>query len=164
MNDELEKRMHSLMKTHKKLKHAIKTHQSEHTLRYGEFGVMASVIESAQLSGEPPVDTGVPMKKLSDDHDCTPAMITKIITSLEERGLVRRELSTDDRRGVKVCVTPKGYDVWQKDHMLYHKTLEAIGEKMGMEDLLKLFELTENFIRCNREIVEQRDTTESNNG
>ena len=106
------------------------------------------------------------MKVLSGDRNCTPAMITKLITGLEDQGYVRRELSTDDRRGVKVCVTQKGYDVWQSDHILYHQTIEAIGEKMGMDKLVLLFELAEEFVKMNKEVIEQLDKEEkeSNNG
>ena len=166
MNELLEEKMQRMLYAHKELKIALRSHQSEHALRFGEFGAMASILEAAKASGKPLVDTGIPMKLLSGDRNCTPAMITKIITGLEEQGYVRRELSTDDRRGAKVCVTQKGYDVWQSDHMLYHQTLEAIGEKMGMDKLMLLFDLAEEFLKKNREVIDQKkkQEKESNNG
>lgn len=165
MDLEVEKRLHKLMTTHKELKTALKTYKGEdHVLRYGEFGVMMSVLENAVHRGKPPVNTGIPMKVLSDERNCTPAMITKLITGLEERGLVKRELSTDDRRGVKVCVTQKGYDVWQHEHERYHRILEEIGERMGMDELYKLLDLAELFVRCSKELIEQKEIKESNNG
>lgn len=150
--------------THKELKYALKSYQGEHILRYGEFAVMMSVLENAVHSGKPPVDTGVPMKMLSDERNCTPAMITKLITGLEERGFVRRELSTDDRRGVKVCVTQKGYDIWQTEHERYHRILDGIGERMGMDNLYKLLELAELFARCGKEMIEQQESKERKDG
>lgn len=166
MNELLEEKMYKIMRAHKELKTALRSHQSRHKLRFGEFGVMVTILEAAQASGKPLVDTGIPMKVLSGDRNCTPAMITKLITGLEDQGYVRRELSTDDRRGVKVCVTQKGYDVWQSDHILYHQTIEAIGEKMGMDKLVLLFELAEEFVKMNKEVIEQLDKEEkeSNNG
>lgn len=156
--------MHKLMMTHRELKTALKSYKGEHVLRYGEFGVMMSVLEYAVHSGKPLVNTGVPMKMLSDERNCTPAMITKLITGLEERGLVKRELSTDDRRGVKVCVTQKGYEVWQQEHLRYHSFLDDVGEKMGMDNMYKLLELTEQFVQCCKEKIEQKEIKEKNDG
>lgn len=166
MNDELESRIQKLMYANKDLKAAMRGYQDTHKLRYGEFGVMASILDAAKSMGKPAVNTGIPMKMLSDERNCTPAMITKLITGLEEQGYVRRELSTDDRRGVKVCVTKKGYDVWESDHLQYHQTLEEIGSKMGMDRLMLLLELAEEFWKYNREVILQRekDSKESING
>lgn len=166
MNKTLEENMQKMLNAHKELKLALRSHQSRHQLRFGEFGAMACILEVAQSSGKPFVDTGVPMKMLADELNRTPAMVTKLITGLEEQGYVRRELSTDDRRGVKVCVTQKGYDVWQSDHALYHETIEAIGEKMGMDRLMLLFELAEEFVRFNKEVICESDKKdkENNNG
>lgn len=164
MNEVLESRMHGLIIAHKELKVTLRAHQSEHVLRFGEFGVMASIIGTAKMNGEPPVGTGVPMKMLPADRNCTPAMITKLITGLEERGFVKRELSTDDRRGVKVCVTQKGYEVWQADHEQNCRMLEMIGEKMGMDNLMTLFDLAEEFTRCSKQIIEEKEKKESNDG
>lgn len=157
MNEELEDRLSRLITAHKELKLTMRAHQSKHALRFGEFGVMASIIGTAKMNGESPVNSGVPMKMLPADRNCTPAMITKLITGLEERGFVRRELSKDDRRGVKVCVTQEGYEIWKKDHERNCIMLEKIGEKMGMNELMRLFELTEDFIRCSTEILEQNE-------
>ncbi len=162
MDREVEKRLHRLLIAHKEIKPALKSYKGDHVLRYGEFAVMMSVLENAVHSGKPLVNTGVPMKILSDEQNCTPAMITKLITGLEEQGYVRRELSEDDRRGVKVCVTQKGYEVWQREHELYHSLLDEIGEQMGMENLYKLLELAELFVRSSKDIIEQKK--ESNNG
>jgi DNA-binding MarR family transcriptional regulator len=164
LNQEVENRLHKLMITHRELKTALKSYKGEHVLRYGEFGVMMSMLEYAAHSGKPLVNTGVPMKILSDERNCTPAMITKLITGLEEQGYVRRELSTDDRRGVKVCVTQKGYEIWQQEHLRYHRWLDEVGEKMGMDNMYKLLELAEQFVRCCKDMVEQKDKKEKDNG
>lgn len=166
MDEEMEKRVQKLLYAHKDLKAALKGYQGSYKLKFGEFGVMASILEAAKSHGKPFVDTGLPMKTLSEERNCTPAMITKLITGLEERGYVKRELSTDDRRGVKVCVTQKGYDVWQSDHMLYHRTLEQIGERMGKEKVMMLFELAEEFWRQSKEVIVGKDieSKEKNNG
>ena len=166
MNEKLEENMQKMLYAHKELKMALRSHQSRHQLRFGEFSAMACIFEVAQSCGKPFVDTGVPMKTLADELNRTPAMVTKLITGLEERGFVRRELSKDDRRGVKVCVTQEGYDVWQSDHTLYHQTIEAIGERMGMDRLMLLFELAEEFVRLNKEVICEADNKEkeSNNG
>ena len=60
MDDELESRIHKLMYAHNDLKAAMRGYQDTHKLRYGEFGVMASILDAAKSMGKPAVNTGIP--------------------------------------------------------------------------------------------------------
>ncbi len=48
------------------------------------------------------------VKELAERLDITSGGVTRIITSLEERGYIRRTISSEDRRGIKVALTDKG--------------------------------------------------------
>jgi flagellin-specific chaperone FliS len=50
--------------------------------------------------------------------------------------------------------------------MLYHRTLEQIGESMGKEKVMMLFELAEEFWRQSKEVIVGKDieSKEKNNG
>lgn len=48
------------------------------------------------------------MKDLGERLSITPGGVTRIVTSLEEKELVRREIDPDDRRGINVKLTERG--------------------------------------------------------
>ena len=48
------------------------------------------------------------MKDLGERLSITPGGVTRIVTSLEEKELVRREIDPEDRRGINVKLTEKG--------------------------------------------------------
>lgn len=48
------------------------------------------------------------MKGLGERLDITPGGVTRIITGLEEKGIVERRIDSEDRRGINVILTPEG--------------------------------------------------------
>jgi DNA-binding MarR family transcriptional regulator len=53
----------------------------------------------------------LPMGKMSDRLMVHPAAVTNAIARLEQRGLVQRQMSPDDRRVVLATITPAGREV-----------------------------------------------------
>jgi DNA-binding MarR family transcriptional regulator len=50
----------------------------------------------------------LPMGKVGERLMVHPAAVTNAVSRLEQRGLVRRQMSPDDRRVVLACITPDG--------------------------------------------------------
>ncbi len=48
------------------------------------------------------------MKELGERLDITPGGVTRIITGLEEKGIVERRIDAEDRRGINVTLTRQG--------------------------------------------------------
>ncbi len=48
------------------------------------------------------------VKDLAAALDITPGGVTRIITSLEKRGIIKRRISPEDRRNIDVSLTAKG--------------------------------------------------------
>ena len=48
------------------------------------------------------------VKDLARALDITPGGVTRIITSLEKKGIVKRQISKEDRRNINVSLTKKG--------------------------------------------------------
>ncbi len=48
------------------------------------------------------------VKELAERLEITPGGVTRIVTSLEEKGIVERKISPEDRRGINVTLTPRG--------------------------------------------------------
>ena len=93
-----------------------------------------------------PVGIGVSMKSLACEINVSPAMVTKTITSLEKKGYVSRITDLDDRRGVKVCFTEKGYEMWEQEHIRMRALMERVFTRLGREKTEQFFSLSEEFL------------------
>ncbi|UCD20057.1 MAG: winged helix-turn-helix transcriptional regulator [candidate division WOR-3 bacterium] len=56
------------------------------------------------------------MKELAARLDITPAGVTRIVSSLDERGIVERRIDRKDRREINVVLTRKGKRIVQDIH------------------------------------------------
>jgi len=93
----------------------------------------------------------VSIKELSKSMELTPGRITHILTSLEKKKLITREINKDDRRGINVCLTNKAIPFvinLKKDYAKFHeKLLRNIPEekreviKTALQELLRAFEI-----------------------
>jgi DNA-binding MarR family transcriptional regulator len=54
---------------------------------------------------------GLPMSAIAEDAGCDPSNVTSWVDKLEDRGLLRREPSLQDRRVKRVVITEKGKQV-----------------------------------------------------
>lgn len=59
-------------------------------------------------------DTTLGVKELSARLDISPGGVTRIITSLEEKGIIKRRISPEDRRNIDVILTKKGIKMVEK--------------------------------------------------
>jgi DNA-binding MarR family transcriptional regulator len=83
--------------------------------------------------------------------ELTPGRITHIITSLEKKKLITREINKDDRRGINVCLTNKAIPFvknLKESYTKFHeKLLKNIPEekrdiiKTALQELLRAFEI-----------------------
>ncbi len=51
------------------------------------------------------------VKDLALELDITPGGVTRIITSLEKKGIIKRKISAEDRRNINVSLTRKGQNM-----------------------------------------------------
>ncbi len=86
------------------------------------------------------------MKELGEKLDITPGGVTRIVTSLEEKGIVKRRIGKEDRREIRVILTAKGKRLVSKirssSHDLHSEIIGRIdpGQRervlTGMEQLV----------------------------
>jgi DNA-binding MarR family transcriptional regulator len=73
------------------------------------------------------------MKELAARLDITPAGVTRIVGSLDRRGIVHRRIDRNDRREIKVVLTRKGKrivrDIHQASLDLHSEIISHIGPK-----------------------------------
>lgn len=87
------------------------------------------------------------VKELANVMGITSGRVTQIITSLENKNYITREIDKNDRRNIKICITenaiPYIKNVTEKHVALHQKVLEHIPEEtresvlLAMEELLK---------------------------
>jgi DNA-binding MarR family transcriptional regulator len=53
-------------------------------------------------------EDGLSASRLACDVCRHPSSMTALLDRMEEKGLLRREVDTDDRRGIRVCLTEQG--------------------------------------------------------
>ena len=79
-------------------------------------------------------------KDLAFDMDLTPSRVTKLLNSLEEKTYVVREISTSDRRIIKINLTHKGEcfakDIQEKYIRFHENILCTIEDEKQLENML----------------------------
>lgn len=64
------------------------------------------------------------MQQLARATALSPSATTRLVTRLEDRGLLARVLCADDRRGIYTELTPSGRALYEQAHPLHDETLE----------------------------------------
>jgi DNA-binding MarR family transcriptional regulator len=105
-------------------------------LKHSEMGLLFNIKGSCSDESD-----GMKVSELSSRMHVTSPSITQIVTSLEEQGLVMRKMDKDDRRSVKVTLTPKGIEVTDKAELQLTSMLNGLVEHLGPEKSLELTEI-----------------------
>jgi DNA-binding MarR family transcriptional regulator len=66
---------------------------------------------------------GLPMNELAARILSSKSGLTRVVDRMEEAGLVRRERPPDDRRVVRVLITPKGIETLQAAREVHHLSI-----------------------------------------
>jgi len=64
------------------------------------------------------------MQQLSRATALSASATTRLVTRLEDRGLLTRVLCADDRRGIYTELTPAGRELYEQAHPIHDETLE----------------------------------------
>lgn len=67
---------------------------------------------------------GLSMTELANRILASKSGLTRVIDRMEAAGLVRRERPPEDRRVVKVLVTPKGHETLQDARAVHHRGIQ----------------------------------------
>jgi DNA-binding MarR family transcriptional regulator len=84
---------------------------------------------------------GITMGELCDHLYLTSATVTGLVDRLEERNLVLRERDTDDRRVIRLRITPLGRDVLEKSVEARRAVLVTYVEGLTMDEKADLIDL-----------------------
>jgi DNA-binding MarR family transcriptional regulator len=121
-------------KLNKHIERRMKDTLAEHGMNYGEWGILASL----RLSG-PPYRSSP--GELSEKEGLSSGAMTNRLDQLEKAGLVRRLPDPDDRRALKVELTEKGHDVWEKAVDAQAAKEAALADALDERELAQLNKL-----------------------
>lgn len=114
--------------------------QAEHDLSVREYSVLN--VLSDQHDGE---GGHLRMHQVADAVVLSQSATTRLVTRLEERGLLSRYLCPDDRRGIYTNVTDKGHELLEQARPTHDAALsEALGEAAQREELAPLVSAVES--------------------
>ena len=80
---------------------------TEHNISHGRFSVLMLLAQGCPAGESGEASLGRTPAELADSARVTRATMTGLIDTLERDGFVRREADTQDRRMMRICLTPK---------------------------------------------------------
>lgn len=91
--------------------------------------------------------------------------VSRTMNSLEEKGLVKRSINTEDRRSIYVEMTPRGDEILMETDEILNHIFGKVYEKMGEEKLENLIsELEQFYILTKEELVIWKSDSNMNHG
>ncbi|MCD6552142.1 MarR family transcriptional regulator [Thermotoga sp.] len=88
------------------------------------------------------------MKEIADFLSTTRSNVTNVVDSLEERGLVLREMDPDDRRTFRVILTERGRRTFKEILYNFDRLVRSVLEKFSEEDLRVVSEGFERMVEA----------------
>ena len=92
--------------------------QRRHGLTVTEFEALQRLAEKAQ--------DGCRLQQLVDDVHMSQSALSRLVSRLEERGLVVRKTCSDDRRGIFACLTDEGAELLREAQPTQHEVLSRV--------------------------------------
>ncbi|MCX6153162.1 MAG: MarR family transcriptional regulator [Candidatus Kapabacteria bacterium] len=94
------------------------------------------------------------VKELASQMRLSPGRVTQILTTLEEKNFITREIDKKDRRNIKVCTTPNADDyiknVIDEHNELHENVLIHIDENSRENVLLAMEELLSSLLNWSK--------------
>ena len=100
-----------------------------------------------KLSGDLEQDKVEPlrMSEISGEVEISKPALSQIVNKLENKGLVERIFSKEDRRATYLAFTPKGLEIYRREHNEMVTAINNIVAQMGTEDTKEFIALLNRF-------------------
>lgn len=89
--------------------------------------------------------------ELSEITGVSTARIAALLGTLERKGLVVRESDPEDRRRVRVCLTPEGVAQITAQQKLVHDNITALLTRLGTEDAGHFVRIMDRIVQLHQE-------------
>lgn len=92
-------------------------------------------------------EKGLPVTELARLLICTRSNATRLVQRLEQQGLVKLTRGTEDRRVVRVALTPEGRTSFVKAQELHRAAVQRRFGALTPDQLQTLADLTQSFVQ-----------------
>ena len=89
------------------------------------------------------VQKQVSVSELRSELHIPAATLSQELAVMEEKGLIHRDISPDDRRVVNVNLTDKGLELCKEHHRELNRIFNEIKEKLGADKINELIDTLE---------------------
>ena len=118
--------------------HGIARMYNQQALKYD--GTMSIGYALLNISSE----EGTPAMKIGPLMGLEPRSLTRLLKSMEEKGLIFRQVDKNDKRSVKVLLTREGKKMKEKSRETVVRFNEAIREEVPVQKLNIFFEVVQS--------------------
>jgi MarR family transcriptional regulator, organic hydroperoxide resistance regulator len=130
--------------------HAIARMYNQQALKYdGTMSIGYALLNISSEEGTPAMKIGPPM-------GLEPRSLTRLLKSMEEKGLIYREVDKNDKRSVKVLLTKEGRKMKEKSRETVLRFNEAVRDEISTQKLNIFFEVVTSI----NEVVEKNEIYE----
>jgi len=131
------------MRTLFRLKKLQRIFPQERTINPGEFMLLKGL--AGDSCDTPRVDF---VPALQDELHISKAAISQKISALEDKGYVERSINKDDRRRIKLTLTPAGKQVIEQMQLQGDRFLQQIFDRFGRDKTRQLIDLLNELVDC----------------
>ena len=89
-------------------------------------------------------EEGIPAMKIGPLMGLEPRSLTRLLKSMEEKGLVFRQVDKNDKRSVRVMLTKEGRKMKEKSRETVLRFNEAVRDQVSESKLNVFFEVVQN--------------------
>jgi DNA-binding MarR family transcriptional regulator len=118
--------------------HAIARMYNQQALKFD--GTMSIGYALLNISSE----EGTPAMKIGPLMGLEPRSLTRLLKSMEEKGLIYRQVDKNDKRSVRVLLTKEGRKMKEKSRETVLKFNEAVREEISEQKLNVFFEVIQD--------------------
>ena len=104
-----------------------------------EYGILKLVCKINSEQNNPCVIVSDISKRLN----VSAPSVTKVLNSLEKKGLVERKIDNENRRNTIVYLTKKGKEIKEQNDKILAKFIENVYEHVGRENIVQFMQLSE---------------------
>ena len=131
--------------------HGIARMYNQQALKYG--GTMSIGFALLNIHG----DEGTPATKIAPLMGLEPRSLTRLLKSMEEKGLIYRQIDKNDKRSVRIMLTKEGEENKEKAKITVLKFNETVRAQVPQQKLDVFFEV----IQCVNQLIEANEIYET---
>lgn len=130
--------------------HAIARMYNQQALKFD--GTMSIGYALLNISSE----EGTPAMKIGPMMGLEPRSLTRLLNSMEEKGLISRQVDKNDKRSVRIVLTREGKNMKEKSRETVLKFNEAVRDEIPAQKLNVFFEVVQGI----NNVIEKNAVTE----